>query len=108
MDSAEKLCDEIILINKGQIVLSGNLKEVKATAGRHNIQLKYKGNNDFLNRSDKIKKFDDFGQYVEVELKEDIDPQIFLHEIIPEIEISRFEIMEPSLNDIFIQTVSRS
>lgn len=106
MESAEKLCDEIILINKGKTVLSGNLKDIKAAAGRHNIQLKYKGNNEFLKKSSLIRKFDDFGQYVEIELQQEADPQDFLQEIIPQIEISRFEIIEPSLNDIFISTVS--
>jgi ABC-2 type transport system ATP-binding protein len=106
MESAEKLCDEIILINKGRSVLSGNLQKIKTAVGRHNIQLQYKGNSEFLGKSSLIKKYDDFGQYVEIELIKEADPQKFLQEIIPQIEITRFEIIEPSLNDIFISTVS--
>ncbi|MFC1888030.1 ABC transporter ATP-binding protein [Candidatus Cloacimonadota bacterium] len=105
MESAEKLCDEIILINKGRSVLAGDLKSIKSSAGKHHIQLEYNGNNNFLTTSDKIKKYDDFGQYVEVELHKEVDPQSFLKEIVPQIEIKRFEIIEPSLNDIFIETV---
>ncbi len=107
MESAEKLCDEIILIDKGKTVLSGNLKSIKSTAGSHNIHLKYKGNSDFLKNSSLINKYDDFGQFVEIKLQKDADPQAFLQEIAPQIEISRFEILEPSLNDIFISTVSK-
>lgn len=106
MESAEKLCDDIILIDKGRSVLSGNLKQIKTAVGRNNIQLQYKGNGEFLEKSAFIKKYDDFGQYVEVELLKEADPQEFLKEIIPQIEITRFEIVEPSLNDIFISTVS--
>ena len=55
-----------------------------------------------------IKKFDNFGNYVEVQLKKDTNPQDFLNEIVNSIAIKKFEIVEPSLNDIFIESVSNS
>ena len=105
MDSAEKLCDEILLINKGQIILSGNLSQIKQGFGKRNIQLKYDGKDDFLENSPNILKYDNFGNYVEVQLQESIKPQEFLKEIIDKVDIKKFEIVEPSLNDIFIETV---
>jgi len=107
MESAEKLCDEIILIDKGHIVLGGNLKEVKKTTGRNNIHLKYQGDNEFLKDNPQILKYDDFGQYVEILLNQDTSPQEFLRSLVNKIEIIKFEIKEPSLNDIFIETVSK-
>ena len=107
MENAEKLCDEIMLINKGVNILSGKLKEIKESFGKRNIVLKYDGNDDFLMKSDKILKFDNFGNYVEVQLKPLANPQEFLNEIINSISIQKFEIVEPSLNDIFIESVGK-
>jgi len=105
MESAEKLCNKIMLINKGEKILSGKIGDVKESFGKRNIHLEYEGNDGFLKNSDLIKKFDNFGNYVEIQLKEDILPQDFLKKIITEIQIKKFEIKEPSLNDIFIETV---
>ena len=108
MDSAEKLCDEIMLINKGKNILSGKLSDIKKGFGKKNIHLEYDGKDDFLTSSEMIKKFDNFGNYVEVHLKKDTNPQDFLNEIVNSIAIKKFEIVEPSLNDIFIESVSNS
>ena len=108
MENAEKLCDEIMLINKGKDILSGKLKAIKESFGKRNIVLKYDGKDDFLTKSDKILKFDNFGNYVEVQLKPEANPQEFLNEIVNSISIQKFEIVEPSLNDIFIESVKNT
>ncbi|UCE06269.1 MAG: ATP-binding cassette domain-containing protein [bacterium] len=108
MESAEKLCDEIFLINKGQNVLSGKLGEVKKRFGRENVIIEFDGKDDFLKGSDQIKSFDNYGNYVEVQLKKDADAQILLQDAMKMARIRKFEIKEPSLNDIFIETVGNS
>jgi ABC-type uncharacterized transport system ATPase subunit len=45
---------------------------------------------------------------VEVKLKEGADPQEFLQSVVREVRINRFELMEPSLNDIFISSVQKN
>jgi len=105
MESAEKLCNKIILINKGQKVLEGTISDVKNSFSKHHIHLEYDGDNQFL-EDEKIAKYDDFGNYVEIQLKQDIDPQDFLREIVTKLKIRKFEIKEPSLNEIFIDTVN--
>ena len=106
MESAEKLCDEIMLINKGKNILLGKLSDIKRGFGKNSIHLEYEGKDEFLIKSGMIKKFDNFGNYVEVQLKKEVNPQDFLKEIINLISIKKFEIKEPSLNDIFIESVS--
>lgn len=106
MESAEKLCDQIFLINKGKRVLAGKLSDIKEKFGRKNIHIQYDGNSGFLENSNMIHKYDDFGKYTEVQLKEDIDPQMFLKDCISKVKVRKFEIVEPSLNDIFINSVS--
>ena len=108
MESAEKLCDEIFLINKGRNVLSGKLGEVKKRFGKENVIIEFEGKDDFLKQSDLIKNFDNYGNYVEMQLKKDADPQKLLEQAMKEARIRKFEIKEPSLNDIFIETVGNS
>lgn len=105
MEQVEKLCDSICLINKGQSVLQGSLRDVKKQHGQNRIKLQYSGDPKFLNESSLIEKYNDYGNYVEIRLKEGANPQHLLHEIVDKSEIYRFEIVEPSLNEIFIETV---
>jgi len=108
MDSAEKLCDRILLINNGKEVLSGKLSEVKQRFGTKNIHLNYEGDDAYLRESELVEKFDDFGNFIEIQMKPDADPQELLKQVSSRYRVSKFEIVEPSLNDIFIQAVSGS
>lgn len=108
MDNVEKLCEDILLINKGKNILNGKLSDIKNRYGKRNIHLKYQGNGSFLSDSPFIESYDNFGNYVEIKIKKDADPQQFLHEVSSKVSISRFEIIEPSLNDIFIKTVKET
>jgi len=108
MESAEKLCDEILLINNGTNILSGELNQIKTNFSKKNILLRYEGNGDFLRDSKSIKKFDDYGHFVEVQLEDSVDSQSFLQEIMQKVRINKFEMKEPSLNDIFIEAVASS
>jgi ABC-2 type transport system ATP-binding protein len=106
MENAEKLCDEIFLINHGKKVLAGKLTTIKEGFGKKNIQIQYNGSSRFLEESQFIERYDDFGNYMEVLLKPEVNPQHFLAECLGKVEIRRFEIMEPSLNDIFIESMT--
>jgi ABC-2 type transport system ATP-binding protein len=106
MESAEKLCDRIFMMNQGKQVLSGSLSEIKTQFGRHNVLLEYEGDDAFLSRSKHIKKFDNYGNYVEIQLSDKGDAQKLLAEAMTGAVIRKFEIKQPSLNEIFIATVN--
>jgi len=106
MESAEKLCEEIFLINKGRNVLSGKLRDIKQGYGKQNVLIEYEGNDGFLKQSEQIKKFDNYGHYVEAQLSKNGDAQKLLKEAMESVRIRKFEIKEPSLNDIFIESVN--
>jgi len=105
MEHAEKLCDEIFLINKSKEVLYGKLEEIKKSFGRENVLIEFDGNDEFLKNCDQIKKFNNYGNSVEVQLIKDGDSQKLLREAMASAFVSKFEIKEPSLHDIFIETV---
>jgi ABC-2 type transport system ATP-binding protein len=108
MENAEKLCDEIFLINKGRNVLSGKLSDVKKRFGRENVIIEFDGDDGFLKTSAHIKKFDNYGNYAEIQLHNNADPQKLLAEAMKVVRIRKFEIKEPSLNEIFIETVGKN
>jgi ABC-2 type transport system ATP-binding protein len=108
MDAAEKLCDAICLINKGQKVLDGEVKRIKRNFGRNNVIIAYDGKSDFLKQNGLVKDYNDFGNYVEVHLRDGASPQALLAAAMQHAEISRFEVVEPSLHEIFVATVKEN
>jgi ABC-2 type transport system ATP-binding protein len=104
MDQVEKLCDEICLIHRGQAVLSGKVREIKSTYERNRVIVEFEGNSEFLN-STEIAEFRNFSGHAEIRLKEHGNAQKFLREASAMATIYRFELVEPSLEEIFIQTV---
>ena len=105
MDTVERLCDSICLINHGRAVLSGNLREIKSRYGRSNIQLEYEGELLLLADRSLVASSNDFGNYVELRLAPGADPQQLLRQAMSGARIRRFEMVEPSLEEIFIDTV---
>ena len=104
MDQVEKLCDSICLINNGQAVLKGNLREIKATYERNRVIVEFQGSSAFLNSAE-IAEAKNFSGHAEIKLKPNGDAQKLLHEAAAAATIYRFELVEPSLEEIFIQTV---
>ena len=107
MEQAEKLCDQICLINEGEKILDGDLKGIKANYGKNTIVLEYEGEAQFLQDREIVESYDDYGRYVEIHPSFGVTPQIILKKATQEVEIFRFELVEPSLNEIFIQTVKK-
>ena len=106
MSTAERLCDDIFLINRSREVLSGSLRSVKASFDRNLIALRATDLNGGLNDESLIAKVTAQADELEILLQERADPQILLHKLIASgAKISKFELVEPSLNDIFIEAV---
>jgi ABC-2 type transport system ATP-binding protein len=104
MDQVEKLCDSICLINKGEAVLTGRVREIKSRYERNRIIVEFEGSADFL-KSSEISEAKNFSGHAEIRLKEHGDAQKLLREASAGARIFRFEMVEPSLEEIFIQTV---
>jgi ABC-2 type transport system ATP-binding protein len=105
MDTVERLCDSICLVHHGRSVLSGPLRGIKAGYGLSRVQIEYEGTLPALNDSGLVAGFNDFGNYVELQLAHGADPQRLLAMVMMNARIRRFELMEPSLEEIFLETV---
>jgi ABC-2 type transport system ATP-binding protein len=104
MDQVEKLCDSICLIDNGEAVLAGNLREIKSRYERNHVIVEFEGSPAFLNNAE-IAEAKNFSGHAEIKLKPHGDAQKLLHEAAAMATIYRFELVEPSLEEIFIQTV---
>ena len=106
MEQAERLCEKICLINAGNIILEGDLREIKKSFGRGSVEIEYSGNADLIRNSPFVERFNDFGQYVEVKLSAPEHYSTLLRELVESsVDITRFELMEPTLHEIFVQSV---
>jgi ABC-2 type transport system ATP-binding protein len=108
MDQVEKLCDSICLINKGTAVLQGDLKTIKAGYGKNNVQIEYEGNGDFLEKNPLVSTYNNYGNYVEVRLAPGADAQALLRMVAEKSRVNKFEVVEPSLEEIFIDVVGKT
>ncbi len=108
MDQVERLCDAICLVNHGKAVLEGDLEKIRASYGRQDVQLEYDGESGFLDDRELVQSFNNYGKYVEVRLKPGADPQRLLQEAAARARLNKFELMEPSLEQIFIEVVGKA
>ncbi|MGH9598575.1 MAG: ABC transporter ATP-binding protein [Terracidiphilus sp.] len=104
MDQVEKLCDSICLINNGQAVLAGKMREIKSRYERNHVIVEFEGSADFL-KSEEIAEAKNFSGHAEIRLKPHGDAQKLLREASAASTVYRFELVEPSLEEIFIRTV---
>jgi ABC-2 type transport system ATP-binding protein len=106
METVERLCDAIALIHRGRKVLDGPVSEVKRRYGKNTIVLAYEGDGAFLAALPGVQSLSDFGRYVEIRMSDGADPQSILREAAGRLHVSRFEVVEPSLHDIFVEQVT--
>jgi ABC-2 type transport system ATP-binding protein len=106
MELAEKLCDDICMINKSEKVLDGSLRDVKRSFGRNAVALRMEGGENVLRDRTLVAKVDHDSDELEALLAPGATAQQLLERLISEgAQISKFELVEPSLNAIFIEKV---
>ena len=108
MDQVEKLCDNICLIHNSHVVLSGSMGEIKSRYPVNRVLIHFTGNAGFLNHS-AIHSAKTYSGRAEIRISDGADAQLVLAEAVRTgARISRFEVMEPTLEEIFIEKVTTS
>jgi ABC-2 type transport system ATP-binding protein len=107
MDQVEKLCDSICLINRGRAVLQGSLSAVKNGNGRRFVQIDYEGDGAYLAGNPLIDSMNDYGNHAELRLKPGADAQELLRAAARGMRVIRFQVMDPSLEQIFIDRITK-
>jgi ABC-2 type transport system ATP-binding protein len=109
MEIAEKLCDDICMINKSRKVFDGQLREVRRSFAQNVVALRVEGADGLLNDPELITNVRQNGDDTEVLLTADASPQVLLKRLVDaNVKITKFELVEPTLHDIFVARVKES
>lgn len=105
MEHAEKICERILLMDKGKEVVYGSMADIKAQYGRNAVQLEFDGDASFVAGLDFVESVVSYPRWIEVELKEDADPDALFRALAGRLRVRRFETVAPSLHKIFVRLV---
>jgi ABC-2 type transport system ATP-binding protein len=110
MEQAERLCDAVCIIARGEKLVDGPVSRVKATHGGNHVilgaDLELPAVRSVLDDRGIAARVDAYGGYAEVELASGADPQRLLERLIAGgARVSRFEVAEPTLHKVFLDLV---
>jgi ABC-2 type transport system ATP-binding protein len=111
MDNAERLCDSVCIIARGEKVLDGKVSDVKASHGERSVALALDGDmtpavRAVLADRSLVTRIDDSNRYYELELTPGADSHALLRRLVEAgAPIRRFERVQPSLHQIFLDRV---
>ena len=103
MSVAEKMCDFIFMIYKGNKVLDGTMDSIQARYGQDTIRVRMDANGFDPRRMEGIERVVDFGRLQELRISPGTDPQDVLAELMNRGRVLHFELTQPSLHDIFVR-----
>lgn len=105
MHEAERLCDFIVLINKGAVVVDGTLDEIRAGHESRTVSVELEEDGGFLRGLPAVATVKPDGRRLDVTLQEGVDPQDLLKTLVERARVRAFEIKQPSLHEIFVRLV---
>jgi ABC-2 type transport system ATP-binding protein len=109
MEVAERICDDICLLNRSLKVFEGSLRGIKSSFGRNSVAIRCEGGDGVLDDPTLISKVVRHADEVQALLAAEADSQDLLKRLLAAgAVIGKFEMVEPSLNDIFITKVTES
>jgi ABC-2 type transport system ATP-binding protein len=113
MENAERMCDAVCIVARGEKVLDGTMARIKAEHGGRHIALAVSSAADGVGavlRDERLcRRVDDMNRYYEVELAEGADAQELLRRVVGAgAVVERFELVQPSLQRIFLDRVGAS
>jgi len=103
MNVAERMCDSIFMIYRGNKVLDGTLDSIQATYGTDTLRVRLNGDGRVPANLPGVQKLTDFGRYQELRLAEGVDSQAVLAALMSHGRVLHFELARPSLHDIFVR-----
>ncbi len=105
MNFVEDLCDRILLVNRGQAIVYGTLKEIKKTHGHDHVYLEFKGDGRFLQSDNRIKALQLKETHAQFVLAPGVSVSDFLKSLSSPLEIEQISIEKSPLHEIFVNLV---
>ena len=106
MEQVERLCSKICLINNGEIILEGDLENIRNKKKTNEVEVVFSGNLNGFKIDDYFKDYKINENKISGSLK--VDSKEFINSINNFIMIHSFKLKVPTLEQIFIQEVSTS
>ncbi len=103
MSVAEKMCDSIFMIYKGNKVLDGTLESIQDSYGSDTVRVQLDGPHGALENLPGVQRVTDFGKYSELRLDPRTEPQSLLSRLMERGKVRHFEVARPTLQDIFVR-----
>jgi ABC-2 type transport system ATP-binding protein len=104
MHAAEELCDYILLINKGKLILDGQLQQIRSQYSSHVVCIEIDGDTSFIETLPMVISVESNGNRLEVTLANG-DSQLFLRALVERAKVRSFNVKIPSLHEIFVKFV---
>ena len=108
MYEAEKLCDFILLINKGKVILDDRLAHIRSQQRSHTVCVELEGDASFIKNLPIVTRVESQGNKLEITLTENADAQKLLRSLVDRVRVQAFEVKVPSLHEIFVNLVGKS
>jgi ABC-2 type transport system ATP-binding protein len=111
LEQVEELCEDVVIIDKGQTIIRGSVREAKRKEGRNVARLKLENDAEalWLEQLPGVKVTKRRQDYIEMHIQSNLNPNLIVEEALCHgAIISRFELTEPSLTDIFIEHVGKT
>jgi len=108
MEQVDQLCEHICLIDRGRVVLEGALAAIKRQYGHNSVSIRVSGDGSFLKSLPEVESVQDHGNELFLRLRDGASASRVLDAARARVDVLRFEVAEPSINDIFIERVSGS
>ena len=106
MATIEEFCSDILILNRGKTVLKGNLKEIKDTYPANRVQIETNESIDLYIKDAELEIENEKNYSYMIKILDEQKAEELLKKLILKgISIDKFEIMKPTLNDIFIEKV---
>ncbi|QQK81251.1 ABC transporter ATP-binding protein [Salicibibacter cibi] len=102
MRNVEELCEDLIMLKRGEPVLQGNLKEIKRSYGMKNISIRADYDLQFLDDHPGVLSLDNTKDGATVKVENEQVAEDLFYTIAQEGFVRKFEVEEPSLHDIFV------
>ncbi len=108
LDQAEELCDSVVIIDHGRIVTAGPTREVKRSTGHQVVRVETSADGDlaWLRSLPHVTVTRPGRDYTEVRVDAGADPQAVLRAAMAQgDDVLRFEVADPSLEEVFVERV---
>jgi ABC-2 type transport system ATP-binding protein len=111
LEQVEELCEDIVIIDKGESIVQGSVRDVKHEHGRNVVRLKLDNDPEalWLDTLEGVQVTNRRQDYIEMKIQPNRNPNFIVEAALQHGGIiSRFELVEPSLTDIFIERVGNT